>query len=70
MTGWILLAAVVHRRVSWHRVVGLLAIVIAAVAGRGLPLLVYSAILAGLLSLIAHSDVLVRRAREVTGPPR
>ncbi|MBX7270158.1 low temperature requirement protein A [Micromonospora sp. Llam7] len=70
LVGWILLAAAVHRRVSWHRALGLVAIVAGAVAGRNLPLLGYSAIATGILILIAHGDALVSRAARSRSPSR
>ncbi|MFI7069936.1 low temperature requirement protein A [Micromonospora sediminicola] len=67
LIGWILLAAAVHHRVSWHRPVGLVAIVALALVGRGLPLLAGSAILSVLLILIAHAERLTPARTGGTG---
>ncbi|GIJ35672.1 low temperature requirement protein A [Verrucosispora sp. WMMD703] len=63
LTGWILLALAVHGKFSWQRLIGMVAILIAAVAGHELSLLVNSAIITGLLILIAHGDTLANRVR-------
>ncbi|MBQ1050637.1 low temperature requirement protein A [Micromonospora sp. C51] len=67
LTGWILLALAVHGRFSWQRLVGMAAILIAAVAGHEQSLLVNSAIITGLLILIAHGDTLANRVRRHRG---
>ncbi|ASW57708.1 hypothetical protein CIK06_14590 [Plantactinospora sp. KBS50] len=67
LAGWIPLAALVHRRMSWHRLAGLLAIVIAAVLGHGMPLIANAAVLTALMLLTAHGDMLVHRR---PGPDR
>ncbi|WBB69974.1 low temperature requirement protein A [Micromonospora sp. WMMD812] len=66
LAGWVLLAAAVHRHLSWHRLLGLIAIAGAAVASRGLPMLAGTAIIAGLLILIAHFDTRIARTRRGT----
>ncbi|GAB3855250.1 hypothetical protein GCM10029963_49690 [Micromonospora andamanensis] len=63
LTGWILFALAVQGRISWHRVIGMAAILVAVAAAHEQPLLVNSAIVTGLLILIAHGDTLAGRAR-------
>ncbi|GIJ10527.1 low temperature requirement protein A [Micromonospora andamanensis] len=63
LTGWILFALAVQGRISWHRVIGMAAILVAVAAAHEQSLLVNSAIVTGLLILIAHGDTLARRAR-------
>ncbi|WBB93225.1 low temperature requirement protein A [Verrucosispora sp. WMMC514] len=68
LTGWILLALAVHNRLSWQRLIGMVAILVAAAAGREQSMLVNSAIITGLLILIAHSDTLVAGVRRRRRP--
>ncbi|MEG3637121.1 low temperature requirement protein A [Micromonospora palythoicola] len=68
LTGWILLALAVHSRLSWQRLIGMVAILVAAAAGHEQSLLVNSVIITGLLILIAHSDTLVAGVRRRRRP--
>ncbi|MGV9766217.1 low temperature requirement protein A [Micromonospora tulbaghiae] len=67
LIGWILLAAAVHHRVSWHRPAGLVALVALGLLAHRLPLLAGSALMAALLiAIVVVETAAVRR----TGRPR
>ncbi|MEU8368038.1 low temperature requirement protein A [Micromonospora tulbaghiae] len=67
LIGWILLAAAVHHRVSWHRPAGLVALVALGLLAHRLPLLAGSALMAALLIAVVVVETATLRR---TGRPR
>ncbi|WP_446220433.1 low temperature requirement protein A [Micromonospora sp. IBHARD004] len=70
LTGRILLSALIHHRLSWPRVIGLIVFIIGGLVGGQLPLVGAGVITTWLLIVIALADVVADRTIRRRGPAR
>lgn len=69
LAGRLALSAVIHRRLSWTRLLGLPALLVVAVAGRTAPLLVITAATVAVLLAVALTDGRTPGRSDLRAPP-